>query len=194
MDEFGLGSESQLVNLPENVVPGRPDQIQGADNRFDPQVALGEQGTRGRNLHATALSGSLWPMDVAIRQLNQIVDKEALPVAPSARKDAKRYDSTTDRLFASSLEPIIAGLDAMVVATEPVYDPNVWYARQGGWVKKRSAEWLASTANMGYGLTPLPVHARGTTSSRSPCKRWSRRARARRSSTSMWPSMSTFPR
>jgi hypothetical protein len=159
MDEFGLGSESQLVNLPENVVPGRLGQIQGADNRFDPQVALGEQGTHGRNLHATALSGSLRPMDVAIRQLNQIVDKEALPVAPSARKNAKRYDSSTDRLFASSLEPIIAGLDAMLVATEPVYDPNVWYAHQGSWVKKRSAEWLASTANMGYGLTPLPVHA-----------------------------------
>jgi hypothetical protein len=159
MDEFGLGSESQLVNLPENIVPGRLDQIQGADNRFDPQVAFGERGARGQNLHETALSMSLRRMDVAIRQLNQIVDKDELPVTPSARRDARRYDSTTDRLFASLLEPIIAGLDAMVGATEPVYDPKVWYAYQGGWVKKRSAEWLTSTANMGYGLTPLPVHA-----------------------------------
>jgi hypothetical protein len=98
-------------------------------------------------------------MDAAIGQLNQIVDKEALPTAPSARKDAKRYDSATDNLFASLLAPIIAGLDAMADATEPMYDSNVWYAYEGGWVKKRSAEWLASTANMGYGLTPLPVHA-----------------------------------
>jgi hypothetical protein len=101
----------------------------------------------------------LRPMDVAIRQLNQIVDKDALPATPSARKDTKRYDRTTDELFASLLQPITAGLDALVGATEPAYNPEVWYAYDGGWVKKRSAEWLASTANMGYGLTPLPVHA-----------------------------------
>jgi hypothetical protein len=159
MKEFGLGSEGQLVNLPANVVPGRQGQIQGADDRFDPQVAFAERGARGQNLHETALSRSLRPMDVAIRQLNQIVDKDALPATPSARKDAKRYDRTTDELFASLLQPITAGLDAMVGATEPVYDPKVWYAYDGGWVKKRSAEWLASTANMGYGLTPLPAHA-----------------------------------
>lgn len=98
-------------------------------------------------------------MDVAIRQLNQIVDKDALPATPSARRDAKRYDSTTDELFARLLQRITAGLDAMVDATEPVYDANVWYAYDNGWVKKRSAEWLTSTANMGYGLTPLPAHA-----------------------------------
>ena len=159
MKEFALGSEAQLINLPENIVPGRLDQLQGAKNRFDPQVALGQRGARGQNLDETALSRSLRPMDVAIRQLNQIVDKDALPIKPSERTNAKRYDSETDELFASLLAPITAALYAMVDATEPLYDANVWYAYQGGWVKKRSAEWLTSTANMGYGLTPLPAHA-----------------------------------
>jgi len=95
-------SEAQLINLPENIVPGRLDQLQGAKNRFDPQVALGQRGARGQNLDETALSRSLRPMDVAIRQLNQIVDKDALPIKPSERTNAKRYDSETDELFASA--------------------------------------------------------------------------------------------
>lgn len=158
MDEFGVGSADQLINLPANIVPGRQDQIQNAANRFDPQVAFGEQGAQGELLNATATSSSLRPMDVAIRQLNQIVDKEALPATPSARRDAKRYDSTTDELFASLLEPITAGLKAMVGAADPEYDGDVWYDYEDGWVKKRSAEWLASTP-AGYGATPPPAHA-----------------------------------
>lgn len=149
-------SENHLINIPNNIVPGLSGQTQGAGNDFDPQVVKTGSSNNLDRYEETAISKSLRAMDLAINKLNQLISKDMLPINKAEQK--KSFDQDTDQFIAQELSKIAIAAKELHLAPEAKYDANVWYAYEGGNVKKRPAEWVRNENQVNIGGTALPAH------------------------------------
>lgn len=133
-----LLTEGHLVNIQENIVPGRADQIQGAGNFFDPKMESGANGV----VKESAFSLEMRKLDDAIRELNQLVHADVLPTKAADSKKNTHHNSDVEDYLVNLLTVVSTQLTALNAEKIPTYTPEHWYQHAGKWVKKRSATWL----------------------------------------------------
>lgn len=157
--EHNFMSEGHLVNLPQNIVPGLANQVQGAGGDFDPQVA--KKSTTGNydRYEETALSLAQREIDAAMNTLNGLVHAAALPASSAASKKAEEYDEATDKLLADEVTKLATGFDALSQAAVPTYDAGVWYDHADKKVKKRPGEWIKDASQVAVGGTAPTARA-----------------------------------
>lgn len=154
-------SEGHLVNIPQNIVPGLADQIQGPGDNYDPQVKKTKTSGNLDRYEETATSTAQREMDVAIRKLNGLINKDSLPTKAADSKNAKKYDRATDQLIASELNIIADAFEKLALTEESNYDADVWYhyGQDAKAVKKRPAEWIRDENQVQIGNTAAPPRA-----------------------------------
>ncbi|WP_331694459.1 DUF4157 domain-containing protein [Pandoraea sputorum] len=130
-------SEQHLINIPENIVPGRANQVQGAKNFFDPEMS-----GKGATVQETAFSLEMRKLDDAIRQINQLVVHDFLPTKVADSKKATHHDSGVEDHLVALLKEATAQMVKLNAAPISSYTKEHWYQFDGSWVKKRGATWL----------------------------------------------------
>ncbi|SKA09544.1 hypothetical protein [Sediminibacterium ginsengisoli] len=140
-----------MVNMPANVVPGRGNQMQGAENRFDPQVEDNGNGVVTETPMSLLLRGAAESM----KRLTGMITSSALPSGVAVSRE-RNYDADTDAFIAAELNTITAGLNSMNNVDDPEFDNNVWYMHGDKSVKKRSANWLDVQGGLQVGVRKPP--------------------------------------
>lgn len=153
-------SKGHLINIPNNIVPGLDNEIQGAGDNFDPQVANTGQDANSKRVEQTALSRSQFKMDSAIRIINHLVGSagEALPKGQAA-SNKMQYNSDLDEDIARQINTVTDAMKAMAKVDEPIHNPNMWYSHAGSNVKKRSADWIEDETQVQIGGAVAPAQA-----------------------------------
>ena len=161
LHEHAFMSEEHLVNLPQNIIPGRTDQIQGAGDDFDPQVAHTGTVDNVDRYEETATSISQRAMDASMDALNSLVHADLLPASAADSKKSAKHDADTDTLLANEVSALARAFDNLGATQEQAYDTKVWYSHGAGnkAVKKRAAEWIKDEGQVTIGGTPAPARA-----------------------------------
>lgn len=135
-----LGSEGFFINIPQNIVPGYKNQVQGAGNTFDPQVVM-----NANTCSETAFSQQQRQMYGIMMELANMVDKTLFPNGANCTK-AKHYNEEVDNYLAGKLNTLTGLFTELRQRPEPPFADNVWYDRPANkHVKRRPAIWRDAT-------------------------------------------------
>lgn len=160
-----LFSEEHLINIPQNIVPGLTNQVQGVGTEFDPEVEKTNSTANSDTIDTTALSKNQFQMDIIMRKLDFLIGSasDLLPRTPVDQKKGNLYNEEIDQDISDLVKQLTDCFTFINTTAEPVYDTQVWYDYQKDItsppkkVKKRPAEWIKDASTIQIGGTPVPA-------------------------------------